>query len=237
LGFQPASPTELPLTWAPQGTFHQQQEQLLAHQFLQQIAQRQSTVTSTLKATRDHAKQCHEKQRIFMAFQPGDQVWLHLDRKCFKGHHHKLLPIRYGPYKILNKIGENAYRLDLPPQLGIHNVINVNHLKFFEPSLLEEPVTITHPMENILDFQLPLAKDTILDTRSHSTRHQTYTSYMVSHQGQTPAHTKWIRTDVLHKKFPHLLIGAETLPDLNREELGQGGHLGECPPRVHKSIT
>jgi hypothetical protein len=30
LGFQPASPTELPLTWAPQGTFHQQQEQLSA---------------------------------------------------------------------------------------------------------------------------------------------------------------------------------------------------------------
>jgi hypothetical protein len=30
LGFQPASQTELPLTWAPQGTFHQQQEKLLA---------------------------------------------------------------------------------------------------------------------------------------------------------------------------------------------------------------
>jgi hypothetical protein len=30
LGFQPASPTEFPLTWAPQGTFHQQQEQLSA---------------------------------------------------------------------------------------------------------------------------------------------------------------------------------------------------------------
>jgi hypothetical protein len=54
--------------------------------------------------------------------------------------------------------------LDLPPQLRIHNVINVNHLKFFDPSLLEEPITITHPVDNISDFQLPLAKDTILDT-------------------------------------------------------------------------
>ena len=108
-----------------------------------------------------------------MSFQPGDQVWLHLDKKRFKGHHHKLLPIRYGSYTILDKIGENAYRLDLPPQLGIHNVINVNHLKLFEPSLLEEPITITHLVENIPNFQLPLAKDTILDTQSHSTRHQT----------------------------------------------------------------
>ena len=86
-----------------------------------------------------------------MAFQAGDQVWLHLDKKHFKGHHHKLLPIRYSLYTILNKIGENAYKMDLPPQLGIHNVINVNHVKLFEPSLLEEPITITHPVDNILD--------------------------------------------------------------------------------------
>jgi hypothetical protein len=143
-----------------------------------------------------------------MAFQPGDNVWLHLDKKHFKGHHHKILPIRYGLYTILDKIGENAYRLDLPPQLGIHNVINVNHLKLFEPSLLEEPVTITHPVDNIPDFQLPLAKDTILDTRSRSTRHKTYTSYMVACQGQNLAQEKWIKTDVLHNKFPHLLMEA-----------------------------
>jgi hypothetical protein len=122
-----------------------------------------------------------------MSFQLEDQVWLHLDKKRFEGHHHKLLPIRYGLYTILDNIGENAYRLDLPPQLGIDNVINVNNLKLFEPSILEEPVTITHPVDNIHDFQLPLAKDIILDTRSCSTRHQTYTSYLVARQGQTPA--------------------------------------------------
>jgi hypothetical protein len=172
-----------------------------------------------------------------MAFQPEDQVWLHLDKKHFKGHHHKLLSIRYGPYTILDKIGENAYRLDLPPQLGIHNVINVNHLKLFEPSLLEEPVTITHPVDNIPDFQLPFAKDTILDTRSCSTRHQTYTIYLLARQGQTTAQAKWITTDVLHNKFLHLLMEARMLPDLNREELSQGGHLGERLPRAQKSIT
>jgi hypothetical protein len=56
LGFQLASPTELPLTWDPQGTVDQQQEQLSAEQFLQQIAQCHSVVTSTLKETQDHAK-------------------------------------------------------------------------------------------------------------------------------------------------------------------------------------
>ena len=56
LGFQPAYPTDIPLTWAPQGTFHQQQEQLSAQRFLQQIAQRHSAVTTTLQAAQDHAK-------------------------------------------------------------------------------------------------------------------------------------------------------------------------------------
>jgi hypothetical protein len=159
-----------------------------------------------------------------------------LDKKHFKGHHHKILSIRYGPYTIFENIGENVYMLDLPPQLGIHNVINVNHLKLFEPSLLEEPVTITHPVDNIVDFQLPLAKDTILDTQSHSTRHQTYTSYPVAHQGQNPTQPKWLTIDVFHNTFLHLPMEVGMLPDLNREKLGQGGHLGKCPPRVHKSM-
>jgi len=172
-----------------------------------------------------------------MWFQLGDQVSLHLDKEHFKVHHHKLLPIRYGPYTILDNIGENTYRLDLPPQLGIHNVINVNHLKLFEPPLLEELVTITHPLDNILHFQLPLAKDTLLDTQTRSTRNQTYTSYLEARQGQTPSPTKWIIAEVLHSKFPHLLMESRTLPDLNNEELGQWGHQGECPPRAYKSTT
>jgi hypothetical protein len=101
-----------------------------------------------------------------------------------------LLPIRYCPYTILNRIGENAYRLDMPPQMGIHNVINVNNLKLFEPSLLEEVVTITHRVDKIPDFQLPLAKETIPYTRRRSTRHQTYTSYLAARQGQTPDQVK-----------------------------------------------
>ena len=147
------------------------------------------------------------------------------------------MPIIYVLYTILDKIGENAYRLGLPPQLEIHNVINVNHLKLFDPSLLEELFPITHPMDNIPDFQIPLAKDTILDTRSLSTRQRTYTSYRVARRGRTLPQAKWITTDLLGNKFPCILMEARTLPYLNREELGQGGHLGERPPRAHNSIT
>jgi len=238
LGFQPTSPTELPLTLAPQGTLHQQREQLSAQWFLQQIQQCHIAVTSTLKETQHRAKEIHDKQRTTISYQPGDRVWLHLDKKHFKGQHHKILPIRYGPYTILQKVGENGYKLDLPPQLGIHNVINVNHLKMFEPPILEEVVTITHPVDNIPDFQLPLAHDTLLDCMTCSTSNKDHTSYLVARQGQTLTQAKWMTSAVVQSMLPHLLMEARVCPDINKEELGQGDppkgalHSSNIPKRT-----
>lgn len=97
----------------------------------------------------------------------------------FKGKHHKLHLLRYGPYKIMERVGDNAYKLELPPQLGIHVVLNINNPKRFEQSLLEEEVAVKHPVDIILDFQPPLLEDTILEQRTRHTRAQTHTSYLV----------------------------------------------------------
>lgn len=191
-GFQPSAPSEMPLTITPSGSAHQQQEQKSAHHFIHSISQRQAQVTAALQAAQDRAKQRHDKQRTHLSFQPGDRVWLLLDKQRFKGQHHKLHPLRYGPYIVLERIGENSYRLDLPSQLGIHDVLNVNNLKLFEPPLLEESVTIHHPVDNIPDFQPPLLKDTIMDFKKRNTRHQLYFSYLVGRKGHTPAQAKWI---------------------------------------------
>ena len=46
-----------------------------------------------------------------------------------KGEGEKLKPIRYGPFRILEKIGENAFRLDLPAYMHIYSVVNANFLR------------------------------------------------------------------------------------------------------------
>ena len=87
-------------------------------------------------------------------------------------------PLWYGPYTVLDHIGENSYRLDLPPHLGIHDVLNTKKMKLFDPPLLEDTITVLHPVDNILYFQHLLLIDQILDRKIRTTRQQ-HVSYLV----------------------------------------------------------
>jgi hypothetical protein len=41
----------------------------------------------------------------------------------------KLMPRVAGPYKVLAKINDNAYTLELPPDFGVSTTINISDLK------------------------------------------------------------------------------------------------------------
>jgi len=48
----------------------------------------------------------------------------------------KLGPIRYGASKILDKIGINSFRLDLPSYMNMYTVVNVENLNLYEPPII-----------------------------------------------------------------------------------------------------
>mgnify|MGYP003623167012 CR=1 FL=1 len=62
------------------------------------------------------------------AYQIGDSVWLstkniHTQRQS-KKLDHKMI----GPFKVLQKVGYNAYKLELLPSIKIHNVFHLSLL-------------------------------------------------------------------------------------------------------------
>jgi len=62
----------------------------------------------------------------------GDWVWLHLRKDRFPTKRKsKLSPRGDGPFQVLERINNNAYRLDLPKEYGVSNTFNIFDLISF----------------------------------------------------------------------------------------------------------
>ncbi|XP_070664461.1 uncharacterized protein [Malus domestica] len=74
-----------------------------------------------------------DKHRSERTFEVGDLVYLKLipyQLQSLATHaHHKLHPKFYGPFEVLEKVGEVAYKLKLPKASKIHPVFHVSCLK------------------------------------------------------------------------------------------------------------
>jgi hypothetical protein len=80
-----------------------------------------------LKAVRKAASMNKHRKKVI--FEPGDLVWIHLRKKHFSDQHKsKLMPRGDGPFRVLAKINDNAYKIDLPPSYGVSNTFNVADL-------------------------------------------------------------------------------------------------------------
>ena len=82
-----------------------------------------------LHMARTRMKHQADQHRSERTFQVGDMVFLCLQpykqsSLKIKGHQ-KLAPKFYGPYKVIQKIGSVAYKLELPPSSPIHPIFHV----------------------------------------------------------------------------------------------------------------
>ena len=64
-----------------------------------------------------------------MNFNEGDGVLVYLRKERFPiGDYDKLCKRKFGPFKILRKLGVNAYLIDLPPKVSTSPIFNINEL-------------------------------------------------------------------------------------------------------------
>jgi hypothetical protein len=92
-----------------------------------------------------------DKCRKQLDFEPGDLVWLHLRKEWFPHlRKSKLMPRDDGPFKVLEKVNENAYKLDLSADFGVTPTFNIADLKPYlaEEDELESRMTQMHEGED-----------------------------------------------------------------------------------------
>jgi len=109
-----------------------------ARKFIEKIYLIHHTVQEQLDKSQSSYKERHDKRWVDHKFQVGNEVWLYISKKRLQGEGKNLKPIRYGPFKILEKIDNNAFKLDLPPYTQIYYVVNVENLRLFEPPLIDD---------------------------------------------------------------------------------------------------
>jgi len=93
------------------------------------LAQAQDTITEAQNRQKQHADQ----NRRPVPFSVGDMVLLSTEHISVAAHANrpskKLEPKFIGPFKIIDKVNENAFKLELPPTMRQHPVFNADLLR------------------------------------------------------------------------------------------------------------
>ncbi|GJW86602.1 putative reverse transcriptase domain-containing protein [Tanacetum coccineum] len=190
-----------PVCWTEVG-----EAQILGPELIQETTEKIIQIKQRMQAARDRQKSYADLKRKPMEFQVGDKVMLKVSP--WKGVVHfgkrgKLNPRYVGPFKVLEKVGEVAYKLELLEDLSrVHNTFHVSNLKKChadEPlavllnglhlddklHFVEEPLEIVgREVKRLKRSRIPLVK-----VRWNSKRGPEFT---------------WEREDQFEKKYPHL---------------------------------
>jgi len=102
-------------------------------EIVQQTGDKIKVMRDRLKYAQDRQKSYADNKRRLIDFQVGDKVMLKVSpwKGVIRfGKRGKLSPSFLRPFKVLERIGSQAYRLELPPELqGIHSTFHVCYLR------------------------------------------------------------------------------------------------------------
>nr|GEX32908.1 putative reverse transcriptase domain-containing protein [Tanacetum cinerariifolium] len=196
-----------PVCWTEVG-----EAQILGPELIQETTEKIVQIKQTMQAARDRQKSYADLKRKPMEFQVEDKVMLKVSpwKGVVRfGKRGKLNPRYVVPFKVLEGVGDVAYKLDLHEELSrVHNTFHVSNLKkchadeplavsldglHFDDKLyfVEELVEIVdHEIKRLKRSRIPLVK-----VRWNSKRGPEFT---------------WEREDQFRKKYPHLF--ARTAP-------------------------
>jgi hypothetical protein len=98
-------------------------------QWLNHLVKVRADAKAALRLSKEKMKEQYERdKKTAHSFNVGDLVWL--QAKDIKIHQKssKLGPCQLGPFKVIERIGNLDFKLDLPHYLKLHPIFHINHL-------------------------------------------------------------------------------------------------------------
>ncbi|GKC81703.1 putative reverse transcriptase domain-containing protein [Tanacetum coccineum] len=190
-----------PVCWAEVG-----QVQLTGPEIVQETTEKVIQIKQRMQAARDRQKSYANLKHKPMEFQVGDRVMLKVSP--WKGVVHfgkrgKLNPRYLGPFKVLEKVGSVAYKLELPQELSrVHNTFHVSNLK---KCYSDEPLAV--PLEGLhIDDTLRFVEEPveIMDREIKRLKQSRIPIVKVRWNSRRGPEFTWEREDQFQKKYPHL---------------------------------
>ncbi|GKC83882.1 putative reverse transcriptase domain-containing protein [Tanacetum coccineum] len=190
-----------PVCWAEVGDV-----QLTGPEIIHETTEKIVQIRQRLQAARDRQRSYANIRRKPLEFQVGDRVMLKVSPRkgvIRFGKRGKLNPWYIGPFKILERIGPVAYKLELPEELSnIHSTFYVSNLK---KCLSDESLVI--PMKELrLNDKLNFVEEPveIMDREVKQLKQSHIPIVKVRWNSKRGPKFTWEREDQIRAKYPCL---------------------------------
>lgn len=185
-----------------------------------------ASVRQHLLRMQQRMKHQADKHRTERQFSVGDVVFLklqpYLQQYVHRRANHKLSFKFFGPFPVLERIGEVAYKLGLPASSRVHPVFHVSQLKqCLGPG--QQVVSQLPPADNL--FQVPVR---VLQRRVRQEGLRTVVQVLVQWSGCSEEMATWEDLEALRQQFPRASAWGQA-------EFQAGGIVNDL--EVHEETT
>ncbi|XP_073112178.1 uncharacterized protein [Elaeis guineensis] len=190
-----------PICWDEVG-----ERKLLGPEIVQQTVEKVHMIQERLRTAQSRQKSYTDNRRRELEFHVGDHVFLRISptkgvmRFGVRG---KLSPRYIGPFEILDRIGEVAYRLALPPTLsGVHDVFHISMLRKYIPD--PSHVVSYEPLRLQKDMTYEEYPVRIVDKKDQVLRHRIIPYVKIQWGNHSEREATWELETEMKIKYPQL---------------------------------